>query len=126
MPEHAEQMARKELDRLSHMAPSSAEYTVSRTYLDWLVTLPWSNSTVDKLDLKAAKKVLDEDHHDLAGGGNDGSPLVGLDHVPGAAAAATGEAREKDDRLPTHGSELSGLWRHRRTQGAPVPATRSP
>ncbi|MDH3891950.1 MAG: endopeptidase La [candidate division Zixibacteria bacterium] len=65
MPDHAEQVARKELDRLSHMAPSSAEYTVSRTYIDWLVTLPWSSSTDDKLDLKEAKKVLDEDHHDL-------------------------------------------------------------
>jgi len=65
MPEHAEQAARKELDRLSHMAPSSAEYTVSRTYLDWLVTLPWSVSTEDHLDLREAKKVLDEDHHDL-------------------------------------------------------------
>ncbi len=65
MPEHVEQAARKELDRLSHMAPSSAEYTVSRTYLDWLVTLPWNVTTRDHLDLKEAKKVLDEDHHDL-------------------------------------------------------------
>jgi ATP-dependent Lon protease len=65
MPDHAEQAARKELDRLSHMAPSSAEYTVSRTYLDWLVSLPWSKSTVDKLDLKKAKAVLDEDHYNL-------------------------------------------------------------
>ncbi len=65
MPEHVEQAARKELDRLLHMAPSSAEYTVSRTYLDWLVTLPWNVTTKDHLDLKEAKKVLDEDHHDL-------------------------------------------------------------
>jgi ATP-dependent Lon protease len=65
MPEHAEQTALKELDRMSHMTPSSAEYTVTRTYLDWLVTLPWSISTTDKLDLKKAKKILDEDHFDL-------------------------------------------------------------
>lgn len=65
MPQHAEQTAHKELDRLSHMTPSSAEYTVTRTYLDWLVTLPWSVSTTDKLDLKKAKKVLDEDHFNL-------------------------------------------------------------
>ncbi len=65
MPEYAEQAARKELDRLSHMNPSAAEYTVSRTYLDWLVSLPWSTSTTDKLDLKKAKRILDDDHYDL-------------------------------------------------------------
>jgi ATP-dependent Lon protease len=65
MPELAEQASRKELDRLSHMNSSSAEYTVSRTYLDWLVSLPWSKSTTDKLDLKKAKKILDDDHYNL-------------------------------------------------------------
>jgi ATP-dependent Lon protease len=65
MPEVAEKAARKELERLSHMQPSSAEYTVSRTYLDWLVTLPWGVSTEDRLDLRKAKKVLDTDHYNL-------------------------------------------------------------
>jgi len=65
MPETVEQTARKELDRLSHMTPSSAEYTVTRTYLDWLVTLPWDKATKDKLDLRKAKKILDEDHYNL-------------------------------------------------------------
>ena len=65
MPPQAEQAAYKELDRLSHMTPSSAEYTVSRTYLDWLVMLPWSKSSKDILDLRKAKKILDEDHYDL-------------------------------------------------------------
>ena len=65
MSDFAEKAARKELDRLSHMQPSSAEYTVSRTYLDWLVTLPWNQSTDDKLDLREAKRVLDTDHYDL-------------------------------------------------------------
>jgi len=65
MPAYAEQTARKELDRLSHMTPSSAEYTVTRSYLDWIVTLPWSISTKDILDLKKAKKILDDDHYDL-------------------------------------------------------------
>jgi ATP-dependent Lon protease len=65
MPEYAEKAAFKELDRLSHMSSSSAEYTVSRTYLDMMVGLPWNKSTRDLLDLKKAKKVLDEDHYDL-------------------------------------------------------------
>ncbi len=61
----AETAARKELERLSRMNSASAEYTVSRTYLEWLVDLPWSISTRDILDIKKAKKVLDEDHFDL-------------------------------------------------------------
>ncbi len=65
MPKEAQDAAEKELDRLSTMNPSAAEYTVSRTYLDWLVTLPWSYSTEDMLDIKAAEKVLNEDHYDL-------------------------------------------------------------
>lgn len=65
MPEQAEAAALKELDRLAHMAPSSAEYTVSRTYIDWLVSMPWSISTEDKLDLRKAKQILDEDHYNL-------------------------------------------------------------
>lgn len=65
MPEDARDAAEKELDRLSKMNPSAAEYTVSRTYLDWLVSLPWSVSTEDVLDIKAAEKILNEDHYDL-------------------------------------------------------------
>jgi ATP-dependent Lon protease len=65
MPQEALEAAKKELDRLSKMNPAAAEYTVSRTYLDWLVNLPWSKSTRDVLDIKKAKKVLDEDHYDL-------------------------------------------------------------
>jgi len=61
----AEESATKELERLSRMNPASAEYTVSRTYLDWLVTLPWSYSTRDMLNIRTAKKILDEDHYDL-------------------------------------------------------------
>nr|MBN2276890.1 endopeptidase La [candidate division Zixibacteria bacterium] len=65
MPVAAEAAATKELERLSRMNPASAEYTVSRTYLDWLISLPWSISTRDSLNIRKAKKVLDEDHYDL-------------------------------------------------------------
>ncbi len=65
MPEEAEKMALKQLDRLRMMQPSSAEYTVTRTYLEWLVELPWSKSTEDRVDIAEVRRVLDEDHYDL-------------------------------------------------------------
>jgi ATP-dependent Lon protease len=65
MPEEARKAADKELDRLKMIPPESAEHTVVRTYIDWLVTLPWSVSTDDNLDIKHARAVLDEDHYDL-------------------------------------------------------------
>jgi ATP-dependent Lon protease len=57
--------AERELERLAGMHPSSAEYSIVRTYLDWLAILPWSKSSRDKLDLRRARKVLDSDHFDL-------------------------------------------------------------
>ena len=65
MPEEALKAANKELDRLAKIPPASAEYTVARTYLDWLIDLPWSLGTRDNLDIKNAKKILDEDHYNL-------------------------------------------------------------
>ena len=58
-------VAEKELDRLNRIPPSSPEYTVSRTYLDWLIDLPWDKSTEDNMDIKAAAAVLDGDHYGL-------------------------------------------------------------
>ncbi|HXJ79542.1 MAG TPA: endopeptidase La, partial [Candidatus Methylomirabilis sp.] len=57
--------ALRELDRLGKMSPAAAEYTVARTYLDWLVALPWSKETTDSLDITQARTVLDEDHWGL-------------------------------------------------------------
>jgi len=65
MPPEAEKAAKKQLERLRQMPPQSAEYTVTRTYLDWLIELPWSKTTEDHLDLAEARRVLDEDHYDL-------------------------------------------------------------
>jgi ATP-dependent Lon protease len=65
MPSDVEKEATKQLNRLEQMHPESAEATIVRTYMDWLVELPWSVSTEDNLDIKKAKKVLDEDHYDL-------------------------------------------------------------
>jgi ATP-dependent Lon protease len=65
MPPEAQTAAEKELERLAKIPPASAEYTVARTYLDWLAELPWSESTEDNLDIKEAQKILDEDHYDL-------------------------------------------------------------
>jgi ATP-dependent Lon protease len=65
MPEEADKMARRELERLSRLPTAAAEYGVIRTYLDWLVSLPWSVSTKDDLDISRARKVLDHDHFGL-------------------------------------------------------------
>jgi ATP-dependent Lon protease len=65
LPEEASKEAQRELNRLSRMNSSSAEFTVALTYLDWLTTLPWEESTQDNLDVRHAKKILDQDHHGL-------------------------------------------------------------
>ncbi len=65
MSTEAEKMATKQLNRLKNMQSSSAEYTVTRTYLDWLLEVPWSETTEDKLDVELVRNVLDEDHYDL-------------------------------------------------------------
>ena len=65
MPEEANKAALRELERLGRIPSASPEYSVIRTYLDWLVTLPWSVTTPDSLDIVKARKILDEDHYDL-------------------------------------------------------------
>jgi len=65
MPEAVEEKALKELGRLEKMPPASAETSVIRTYLDWLIGLPWTKESEEKLDLVQAKEILDEDHYGL-------------------------------------------------------------
>jgi ATP-dependent Lon protease len=65
MPEEVMKEAHRELKRLSRMSPAAADYTVTRTYLDWLVALPWDKSSGKAVDVVKAKQVLDEDHYDL-------------------------------------------------------------
>ena len=65
MSEEAKKEALRELDRLAKMPPAAAEYTVARTYLDWLLALPWSKQTTDNLDIAEARRVLDADHSGL-------------------------------------------------------------
>jgi ATP-dependent Lon protease len=65
LPEEIDKAARRELARLEKLPPAAAEYGVIRTYLEWILTLPWNETTEDNLDLDHARAVLDEDHYDL-------------------------------------------------------------
>src|SRR5438046_4393802 len=65
MTDEARREAQRELERLSRLPTAAAEYGVIRTYLDWLVNLPWAKRTDDNLDIPHARKVLDEDHYGL-------------------------------------------------------------
>ena len=65
LPDPAQVQADRELDRIAHMHPSSAEYTVSRTYIDWLTEVPWEKTSDDRLDIKEARDILEADHFGL-------------------------------------------------------------
>ncbi len=65
LPEEAGKEAERELQRLSRMHPSSSEYVVASTYLDWLTSLPWDNASKDMLDIKSARRILNQDHYGL-------------------------------------------------------------
>jgi len=63
--DEAREVAQREINRLETINPASPEYTVSRTYVEWILELPWTKSTEDRLDILAAKEILDQDHYDL-------------------------------------------------------------
>jgi ATP-dependent Lon protease len=65
LPDDVRKVAQQELERLAQMPPAAAEYTVARNYLDWILNLPWEKSTPDKLDLKTAEKILNQQHFGL-------------------------------------------------------------
>ena len=65
-PESVRKAADRELDRLARLPAAAAEYSVIRTYIDWILSIPWSTYTDDKLDLRRARQILDEDHYDIA------------------------------------------------------------
>ena len=65
LPETVATIADREVDRLERMTPASPEYQMIRTYIDWVLDVPWSTLTEDRLDPVAAREVLDEDHYDL-------------------------------------------------------------
>jgi ATP-dependent Lon protease len=65
LPEHVATVALREVDRLERMTPASPEYQMIRTYLDWILDVPWAKTTDDRLDPLEARRVLDEDHYDL-------------------------------------------------------------
>src|SRR5215211_3440838 len=65
MPEEAAKQAKRELERLSHLPTAAAEYGVIRTYLDWLVSVPWTKATQDNLEIGHAREILDKDHYGL-------------------------------------------------------------
>ncbi|MFO7785056.1 MAG: endopeptidase La [Thermodesulfobacteriota bacterium] len=65
LPEEVQKEAERELERMASMSSHSPEYSVIRTYLDWILDLPWKESSEDRMDINGARKVLDEDHYDL-------------------------------------------------------------
>ena len=67
LSDEAREVAIKELDRLGKMSPGAAEYTVSKTYIDWILELPWVEGTEDNIDIDEAEKILNRDHYDLEG-----------------------------------------------------------
>jgi ATP-dependent Lon protease len=99
MPEEAKKEALRELERLSSLPPAAAEYSVIRTYLGWLIDLPWQKTTKDNLDIQEARRVLDEDHHDLERVKERIIEFLAVRKLRQERAQAEGEGSETGDRI---------------------------
>ena len=86
-PEHVRTVAERELARFERLPPQSAEHGVIRTYLEWMVDLPWSKLSEDRLDVAEARRILDEDHFGLSKV-KDRIAAILAPRVPGASPAA--------------------------------------
>ena len=144
MPADTEKVALKQLERLKVMQPSSAEYTVTRTYLEWLVELPWSASTEDKIDVQEARDILNADHYDLDKvkkriveylavrklKADKKGPILCLVGPPGVGKTSLGQLdRQAPWAASSHASRLGGVHDeaeirgHRRTYIGALPGT---
>jgi ATP-dependent Lon protease len=128
LPKEAHDQARRELERLAQMHPSSAEYSVIRTYLDWLVDLPWHKSSKDRLDIKQAEKVLDEDHYGLDKVKKDmKGPILCFVGPPGTGKTSLGQSIARALGRRFYRMSLGGIRDeaeirgHRRTYVAAMP-----
>jgi ATP-dependent Lon protease len=143
LPEDVRKAAERELSRLENLPPAAAEYGVIRTYLDWIITLPWDKVTEDNLDLEQARRILDEDHFDLEKvkdrivehlavsklKGDVGGPILCFVGPPGVGKTSLGQSiartlGRKFTRISVGGvrdeSEIRG---HRRTYIGAMPGT---
>src|SRR6188474_79074 len=106
MPDDIKKEAMRELDRLSKMSPAAAEYTVARTYLDWLVALPWNKRTESEIDIKKAKEVLDNDHYDLE---KIKGPILCFVGPPGVGKTSLGRSIASSMGRKFHRISLGGM-----------------
>jgi ATP-dependent Lon protease len=143
LPDEARKAADRELARLEKLPPAAAEYGVIRTYLDWIITLPWDTTTEDNLDLEQARRILDEDHFDLEKvkdriveylavsklKGDVGGPILCFVGPPGVGKTSLGQSiartlGRKFTRISVGGvrdeAEIRG---HRRTYIGAMPGT---
>jgi ATP-dependent Lon protease len=141
LPDEVQRVARKQLGRMSAMQPQSAEYNVTRTYLEWIGDLPWSKTTSDKLDVEETRRCLDEDHYGLEKikkriieyvavrklAGNKKAPILCFIGPPGVGKTSLGRSIARSMERRYHRIALGGvrdeaeIRGHRRTYVGALP-----